>query len=113
MRRQYVPEAGDIVWASFAPQAGHEQAGRRPGLVLSPAKYNGPAGFALTCPITSRVKSYPFEIPVSGKRVEGVVLADQLRSLDWQARQFSFIEQADEEVLQKVRTTLAKLLQIG
>ncbi len=112
MRRSYVPDAGDIVWVTFDPQAGHEQAGRRPGLVLSPAKYNGPAGFALTCPITSKVKHYPFEIPVSAKRIEGVVLADQIRSLDWQARQFSFVERADEELLQKVRLFVAKMLEL-
>lgn len=112
VRGPYIPEAGDIAWISFDPQAGHEQAGRRPGLVISPAKYNGPTGFALVCPITSKVKGYPFEVPIAGKRIEGVVLTDQLRSLDANARQFAFIERAGEEVMQAVRRLQGKLLQI-
>ena len=87
MPRRYVPERGDIVWLSFQPQAGREQAGRRPALVLSPAAYNAKVGLALFCPITSRVKGYPFEVSIPpGLAVGGVVLSDQIRSLDWRAR---------------------------
>src|SRR2546425_1274360 len=84
VRRASVPDAGDLVWLSFDPQAGHEQSGRRPALVLSPASYNGKSGLALVCPITSRVKGYPFEVSLpEGSKFAGVILADQLRSLDW------------------------------
>jgi mRNA interferase MazF len=108
--RAYVPDAGDLVWASFDPQAGHEQAGRRPALVLSPAEYNGKVGLVLACPITSQVKGYPFEISVTGKRIKGVVLADQVRSLDWRARQFTFVARADSEAVLAVKELLATLL---
>jgi mRNA interferase MazF len=82
----YVPERGDTVWITLDPQADHEQAGRRPALVLSPAAYNGRVGLALLCPITSPVKGYPFEVPVpDGLAVAGVVGADQVKSLDWRA----------------------------
>lgn len=91
MRRRYVPQRGDLVWLSFHPQAGHEQAGRRPGLVLSPAAYNAKVGLALFCPITSRVKGYPFEVAIPpGLAVSGVVLSDQVKSLDWRARRAEF-----------------------
>lgn len=86
--KRYVPDRGDVVWLNFTPQAGHEQAGHRPALVLSPAAYNGKTGLMLCCPITSRVKGYPFEVPldpVAGAR--GVILSDQVKSLDWKARQ--------------------------
>src|SRR5437870_9238963 len=81
------PERGDAVWLSFAPQAGREQLGRRPALVLSPASYNAKSGLAVVCPITSHSKSHPFESPIpDGLAIQGVVLSDQIRSLDWQAR---------------------------
>ena len=82
----YVPERGDIVWLSFTPQSGHEQSGYRPALVLSPAGYNEKTGLALLCPITSKIKGYPFEVqlpPTSA--ISGVALADQIKSLDWGA----------------------------
>lgn len=82
-----MPERGHGVWLSFDPQAGHEQAGRRPAAVLSPAAYNGKAGLALLCPITSQIKGYPFEVRVpAGLPITGVILADQVKSLDWRAR---------------------------
>ena len=85
--RKYVPDRGDIVWLQFTPQAGHEQAGHRPALVLSPASYNRRSGLMLCCPITSRVKGYPFEVALGeGEDLAGVVLADQVKSLDWKAR---------------------------
>jgi len=83
----YVPKRGDLVWITFNPQAGHEQAGRRPALVISPAAYNAKVGLALLCPVTSRAKGYPFEVVIpSGHGIKGVVLADQVKSLDWRAR---------------------------
>jgi len=85
VKRAYVPERGDIVWLQFDPQAGHEQAGHRPALVLSPARYNGPRGMMLCCPMTSRIKGYPFEV-VESEDPPSVVLADQVKSLDWRAR---------------------------
>lgn len=79
----YIPHRGDIVWLNFTPQAGHEQMGTRPVLVLSPEKYNKKTGLAVCCPITSNIKAYPFEVVVSGKKINGAVLADHLKNLDW------------------------------
>jgi mRNA interferase MazF len=113
VKRVYIPEAGDLVWASFDPQSGHEQSGRRPALVLSPGEYNKRAGLALTCPITSKVKGYPFEVAVNAGRVQGVVLTDQVRSLDWRSRRFTLIERASTETLEAVIESLGTLLQLG
>lgn len=85
MSSGWVPDAGDIIWIMFDPQAGHEQAGHRPAVVLSPASYNGPAGLLLCVPMTTREKGYRFEVPIAGKR-GGVALADQVKSFDWRAR---------------------------
>lgn len=112
VRRTYIPDAGDLVWATFDPQAGHEQSGRRPAIVMTPSIYNERAGLALTCPITSKVKDYPFEIAVTGVRIKGVILADQVRSMDWRARQFAFIERAHADVLDDVRQTIGALLRL-
>ncbi len=107
----YIPERGDVVWITLHPQAGYEQAGRRPALVLSPATYNGKVGLALLCPITSQTKGYPFEVllPV-GLAVTGVILADQVKSLDWQARKAEWLcslpAATVAEVLQKLVTLL-------
>jgi len=101
-----------LVWATFDPQVGHEQAGRRPALVLSPRIYNQRAGLAIICPITSKIKGYPFEVPITGRRVQGAILADQARSMDWRARQFTFIESAHADVIDGVRQSLAALLKI-
>lgn len=108
---RYVPGEGDIVWLAFSPQAGHEQAGHRPALVLSPQSYNEKTGLALFCPITSKVKGYPFEVLLpSASMVTGVVLADQIRSLDWRARRARFEVQATSQVVCEVRAKLAVLL---
>ena len=105
---RYVPERGDLVWLRFDPQMGHEQAGRRPALVISPRAYNGKVGLALFCPVTSRVKGYPFEVRLPPEsRVTGVVLADQIKSLDWRARSAERFDRASEEVLGEV---LGKIL---
>lgn len=87
MVKRYVPERGDVVGLNFTPRAGHEQAGHRPAVVLSPAAYNGKTGLMLCCPISSQVKGYPFEVPLdSAGGVQGVILSDQVKSLDWRAR---------------------------
>lgn len=109
--KAYIPERGDVVWIDLAPQAGHEQAGHRPALVLSPASYNGKVGLMLCCPITSQVKGYPFEVAVQGSgSVRGVILADQVKSLDWQARNArkkgTVNKPVLDETLQKLRVVL-------
>lgn len=112
MAKRYVPDRGDLVWLDFDPQAGHEQAGHRPGLVLSPALYNGRSGLALICPITSRRHGYPFEVPLSpGGPVAGVVLSDHVRSADWRSRRAKFIAKVDPEVFEEVRAKLAALIE--
>ena len=109
--REYVPARGDIVWLNFAPQAGHEQAGRRPALTLSPEDYNEKTSLALFCPITSRVKGYPFEVllPTTGS-VSGVVLADQIKSLDWRARRARFEGQVPRQVVGEALEKISVLL---
>jgi mRNA interferase MazF len=86
MSETYVPERGDIVWLNFTPQTGHEQAGRRPAVVLSPLNYNHRAGLMICVPITNQVKVYPFEVQLTENKTTGVALADQIKSLDWRAR---------------------------
>ena len=108
----FVPDRGDLVWLAFDPQAGHEQAGTRPALVLSPRTYNSRAGLALACPVTSRQKGYPFEVALpSGLPITGVVLSDQIRSLDWKARKAALICRAPLGVVQEVLGKASTLLQ--
>ena len=107
---QYVPDRGDIVWLQFTPQAGHEQAGRRPALVISPHSYNGRVGLALFCPITSHVKGYPFEVMLeTGGNAKGAVLSDQLKSLDWRARQAEKFDAVSGPVMREVLAKIAVL----
>jgi mRNA interferase MazF len=107
----YVPDRGDAVWITLDPQAGHEQAGRRPALVLSPSAYNRKVGLALFCPITSQVKGFPFEVPVpAGLAVTGVVLSDQVKSLDWRARKAERIARVPEETILEVLDRLRTLM---
>ncbi|MGH7147107.1 MAG: endoribonuclease MazF [Nitrospiraceae bacterium] len=109
--RRYVHDSGDIVWLQFTPQAGHEQAGHRPALVLSPASYNRRSGLMLCCPITSRVKGYPFEVAFRrGQDLAGVVLADQVKSLDWKVRQASKKGRASSLVMTETLSKLQTLL---
>ena len=109
--RQYVPDAGDLVWLSFSPQAGREQAGRRPAVVLSTRAYNRRAGLCLLCPVTTQVKGYPFEVALpGGLPVSGVVLSDHLKSADWRARRVEYVAAAPPEVLDEVRARLKPLL---
>jgi len=107
----YFPERGDAVWVSFDPQSGHEQAGRRPALVLSPSAYNRKVGLAVFCPITSQIKSYPFEVVIPrGLGVTGAVLSDQVKSLDWQARNAELICSLPEEIVSQVLQKLGALV---
>ena len=108
MAASYVPGRGDLVWLQFNPQTGHEQAGHRPALVVSPGAYNRRVGLALCCPITSQVKGYPFEVALpTGLGVEGAILADQVKSLDWRVRKAKRIGRAPSEVLDE---TVGKIL---
>jgi mRNA interferase MazF len=107
----YVPERGDIVWLNFNPQSGHEQAGRRPALVLSPHAYNQKVGLAIFCPVTNQQKGYPFEVVIpTGLNVSGVILADQVKSLDWRIRRAEYLATIPgpvlEEVIQKLKVLL-------
>lgn len=107
----YTPERGDVVWITFNPQAGHKQAGRRPAVVLSPKAYNSKVGLALLCPVTSQIKGYPFEVPIpDGLPVNGVILSDQVKSLDWKARKAekacSLPEESIKKVLQRVKALI-------
>ena len=107
----YSPARGDLVWINFDPQAGHEQAGRRPALVISPVEYNARVGLALVCPVTSRVKGYPFEVALpEDLSVSGVVLADQVRSVDWRARRCTFADRAPAGAIDHVLAKLAPLI---
>jgi mRNA interferase MazF len=114
----YTPESGDIVWIMFNPQAGHEQSGHRPALVLSPKAYNGKVGLAILCPITSQVKGYPFEVIIpDGLEVSGAILSDQVKSLDWKARKAEFgcklPSSTFNEVVQKLSTLIRQQIQNG
>jgi len=107
----YVPEAGDLVWLTFDPQAGHEQAGRRTALVLSPQLYNAKSGLMLVCPITSRTKGYPFEVQIpDDSGAGGVILADQLKSLDWKVRRAEKLGRCSLTTMDEVRERIAPLL---
>ena len=111
MTARKVPDRGDAIWLSFDPQAGREQAGRRPAMVLSPASYNGKSGLVVVCPITSRAKGYPFESPLpDGLPLQGVVLADHLRSVDWQARRAEHICRLPEGLIDDVAAKVPALL---
>jgi len=107
----YVPDRGDLVWLDLSPQAGHEQAGRRPALVLSPRAYNDRAGFALVCPISNQQKGYPFEVPVPrGCGANGVIIADQLKSVDWRARHADAMGSVGSQTLAHVLDLIEPLL---
>ena len=109
--RTYIPQRGDAVWITLNPQAGHEQAGRRPAVVLSPQIYNGKTGLAILCPITSQVKGYPFEVPIpEGLPIAGAILSDQVKSLDWRARNAELICTIPDEPISEVLQKLGALL---
>jgi len=109
----YVPERGHIVWLNFTPQSGHEQAGKRPAFVISPAAYNKKAGLALFCPITNQMKGYPFEVLIpEGHNIHGVILSDQVKSLDWHARKAKFIEKLPLQITEEVANKVATLIEL-
>ena len=111
MKTALVPDAGDFVWLTFDPQAGREQAGRRPALVLSPKVYNVKSGLALVCPVTSQIKGYPFEVAApAGHDATGVILADHVKSIDWKARHAERLGRCSDQVMEEVRAKLAALL---
>jgi mRNA interferase MazF len=106
----YIPERGDLVWLQFNPQSGHEQAGRRPALTLSPKAYNQKVGLAIFCPVTSQEKGYPFEVEIKEGKIQGAILADQVKSLDWRKRKIKFIAKAPLKVINEVIELLSTLV---
>ena len=112
MATAFVPERGDLVWLDFDPQAGREQAGRRPALVLSPKSYNSKTSLAVICPITSKVKGHPFEVVLPAGRITGAVLSDQVASLDWVVRRAEKVTKVSDDVLAEVTAKIAALIQI-
>jgi mRNA interferase MazF len=111
--QNYIPQCGDVVWITLNPQAGHEQAGRRPAAVLSPRSYNGKTGLAILCPITNQVKGYPFEVLLpTGLPIAGAILSDQVKSLDWRARNAELICTLPDEITSEILQKLGALLSL-
>jgi len=108
--KNYVPERGDIVWINFDPQSGHEQKGKRPAIVISPKEYNKKVGSGLFCPITSKKKNYPFEVEISSKKINGVVLSDQIKSFDWRTREIEFISKVPAEKMEEIINKFSVLI---
>lgn len=113
MADSYVPDVGDIVWMNFTPHSGHEQAGRRPAVVLSPKDYNRRAGLLVCVPVTNQIKGYPFEVVLSGAGATGAALADQLKSLDWESREASRKGKATTSEMAEIRAKIKALLNLG
>lgn len=111
MVARYTPDKGDIVWLNFNPQEGHEQAGHRPALILSPESYNRSSKLMIACPITTKIKGYPFEVRIRTNKINGVILADQIKSLDWNARRVEFADRAPYEVVEETRELIQSLLE--
>ena len=109
-KRTYVPDRGDIVWLDFNPVRGHEQNGRRPALIISSKRYNAKSGLALVCPVTSHIKGYPFEVEFKTKLVQGVILADQIRGVDWSERRAEKIGAVSEAVVTEVQNYVKRLV---
>jgi mRNA interferase MazF len=110
VKKLYFPERGDIVWLDFTPQTGLEQKGRRPAIVISPLDYNKKVGLGIFCPITSKEKGYPFEVKIKNKVIDGVVLSDQIKSLDWGERNIEFIIKSRNEEIDEVVEKLKVLI---
>ena len=111
--RPYCPKRGDIVWISFNPQAGHEQAGHRPALILSPQSYNRKVGLVILCPLTNQIKGYPFEVRIpEGLKASGAVLSDQVKSMDWRARRASLLCHVPETIVREVLNKVGTLLDL-
>ena len=113
MVRAYVPEAGDIVWIEFDPQAGREQAGKRPAVVLTPLVYNKKTNLMICCPLTIQIKGYPFEVIVDVDGVQSAILSDQVKSLDWKIRKAKYKNRVGSEALAEVRAKAKSLLSIS
>ena len=113
MVRAYVPEAGDIVGLEFEPQAGREQAGRRPAVVLTPEVYNKKTNLMICCPLTTQIKGYPFEVLVEIDGVQSAILSDQVKSLDWKIRKAKYKNTVNPRTLTEVRAKVKSLLSIG
>ena len=113
MARVYVPDAGDVVWLAFDPQAGHEQAGHRPALVMSPAIYNSKVGLMVCCPMSTKIKGHPFEVVTQVDGVDCEVLSDQVKSLDWKVRAAKKKAVVSADVMLHVKAKIKALLQIS
>lgn len=112
MSKDYIPDVGDIIWLNFTPQAGHEQAGHRPAVVLTPKAYNKSTGLLICCPLTTQVKGYPFEVNIDGSR-KNVALSDQVKSLDWRIRQAVFKGKVSDSELEEIRAKISVLIGLG
>lgn len=111
--KKYIPRYGDLVWLNFEPQAGREQSGRRPAVVISATAYNEVVGLAIFCPVTSKIKGYPFEVLLTeNNKISGVILADQVKSLDWHERNAEFIEKLDLSTMNKVSSLINKIISV-
>jgi mRNA interferase MazF len=108
--KHYIPDRGDIVWLNFDPQSGHEQKGKRPAIVISPKEYNEKVGLGLFCPITSKIKNYPFEVKIETDKINGVVLSDQIKSFDWKTREIKFITKDAPEKIEEIINKLSVLI---
>ena len=110
VKKKYVPDRGDIVWLNFNPQAGHEQSGKRPAIVISPKEYNEKTGLGLFCPITSKIKNYPFEVKIESPKITGVILSDQIKSLDWKTREIELIMKGISKTVDEIVEKMSVLL---
>ncbi|MDP3778847.1 MAG: endoribonuclease MazF [bacterium] len=110
MKTTYIPGRGDIVWINFNPTRGHEQAHKRPAIVLSPQRYNKKGGMMLACPITSKIKHYPFEVALEVEKQNSVILADHIRNMDWHTRKITFIQRAPSQIVNAVQRKILRLL---
>ena len=109
-KRKYVPSRGDLLWVNFSPQIGHEQASKRPACVVSSKSYNKKSGLVLLCPITSSIKGYPFEVDIVSNKINGVILTDQVRSIDWTARKVTFIDSINKDIIYRVQSNIKALI---
>ena len=110
VKEKYIPERGDIIWLNFNPSSGHEQKGKRPAIVISPKGYNEKVGLGLFCPITSKTKNYPFEVKIENEKITGVVLTDQIKSLDWKTRKIEFIAKETSEKINEIVDKISVLI---
>jgi mRNA interferase MazF len=110
VKEKYIPERGDIIWLNFNPSSGHEQKGKRPAIVISPKGYNEKVGLGLFCTITSKTKNYPFEVKIENEKINGVVLTDQIKSLDWKTREIEFIAKETSEKINEIVDKISVLI---